>query len=61
DPALGLPIPEDIEPLLSERDTRALTLEEAAGRGLLPSYEQSLKLEAALSAGAEPRATGRTA
>lgn len=63
DPALGLPIPEDIEPLLSERDTRALTLEEAAARGLLPSYEHSLKLEAALSAGvgAEPRATGRTA
>ncbi|MFH8289676.1 dTDP-4-dehydrorhamnose 3,5-epimerase family protein [Streptomyces sp. NPDC018059] len=51
DPALGLPIPEDIEPLLSERDTYALTLEQAAARGLLPSYEHCLELEAELSAG----------
>ncbi|MFG2093659.1 dTDP-4-dehydrorhamnose 3,5-epimerase family protein [Streptomyces sp. NPDC048612] len=48
DPALGLPIPEDIDPILSERDTAAPTLAQAAERGLLPDYELCLELEAQL-------------
>lgn len=38
DPALGLPIPDDIEPILSARDTAALTLEQTQAAGLLPDY-----------------------
>ncbi|GAB3078385.1 dTDP-4-dehydrorhamnose 3,5-epimerase family protein [Nocardioides zeae] len=38
DPALGLPIPADIEPVMSARDSGAPTLEEALAAGLLPSY-----------------------
>jgi epimerase EvaD len=60
DPALGLPIPEDIDPILSERDTAAPTLAQAAERGLLPDYERCLELEAQLgtAAGAEHGLTG---
>jgi dTDP-4-dehydrorhamnose 3,5-epimerase len=36
DPALGLPWPTDIEPVLSEKDVAAPTLAEAAIRGVLP-------------------------
>lgn len=39
DPALGLPWPTDLEPLLSEKDTAAPTLAEAAEQGLLPTWE----------------------
>lgn len=39
DPALGLPIPADLTPLLSPKDTAAPTLAEAQEQGLLPSYE----------------------
>jgi epimerase EvaD len=45
DPALGLPIPENITPVYSERDTVAPTLAEAAEQGLLPRYEVSTQLE----------------
>ncbi|WP_026120727.1 dTDP-4-dehydrorhamnose 3,5-epimerase family protein [Nocardiopsis potens] len=38
DPGLGLPIPEDVAPVLSARDRAAPTLAEAEARGLLPSY-----------------------
>ncbi|WP_324793680.1 dTDP-4-dehydrorhamnose 3,5-epimerase [Streptomyces cyaneofuscatus] len=38
DPALGLPIPEGLEPILSERDRAAPTLAEAEAAGLLPEY-----------------------
>lgn len=38
DPALALPWPTDITPILSERDAAAPTLAEAAGAGLLPRY-----------------------
>ncbi|MEU5289078.1 dTDP-4-dehydrorhamnose 3,5-epimerase family protein [Streptomyces sp. CA-278952] len=48
DPALGLPIPDDITPLLSERDAAALTLEQARERGLLPDYAESRRIEATL-------------
>ncbi|MEV8394634.1 MULTISPECIES: dTDP-4-dehydrorhamnose 3,5-epimerase family protein [unclassified Streptomyces] len=38
DPALGLPIPADIDPVMSERDMAAPTLAEARAAGLLPDY-----------------------
>ena len=39
DPALDLPWPADIEPLLSDKDAAAPTLAEAERQGLLPSYD----------------------
>jgi 5-epimerase len=48
DPELGLPIPEDISPLLSARDTAAPTLAEAAEQGLLPTYEECKAFYASL-------------
>ncbi|MDR7276979.1 dTDP-4-dehydrorhamnose 3,5-epimerase family protein [Catenuloplanes atrovinosus] len=44
DPALELPIPRDLTPVLSDRDRRAVTLSEALARGLLPSYEAALAI-----------------
>ncbi|GAB3834767.1 dTDP-4-dehydrorhamnose 3,5-epimerase family protein [Dactylosporangium cerinum] len=41
DPALGLPVPPDITPVLSERDREAPTLAEALAAGILPDYELS--------------------
>ena len=38
DPAIGLAIPEGIEPVVSAKDAAAPTLEEAKASGLLPSY-----------------------
>jgi dTDP-4-dehydrorhamnose 3,5-epimerase len=38
DPALALPWPSDIEPVLSEKDLAAPTLAEAEASGLLPLY-----------------------
>lgn len=46
DPALALPLPKDIEPVLSARDLAAPTLAEAAAAGLLPRYEDCLALDA---------------
>ncbi|MEU7874985.1 dTDP-4-dehydrorhamnose 3,5-epimerase [Dactylosporangium sp. NPDC049140] len=48
DPALALPIPDDVEPLLSDRDRVAITLAEARAQGLLPRYEECRRIEAAL-------------
>ncbi|MGA6168101.1 dTDP-4-dehydrorhamnose 3,5-epimerase family protein [Amycolatopsis magusensis] len=39
DPALGLPWPTDIEPILSEKDRDAPTLAQLAAEGRLPSYD----------------------
>lgn len=39
DPALGLPWPADVEPVLSAKDAGAPTLAEAAEAGLLPSWQ----------------------
>jgi epimerase EvaD len=47
DPALGLAIPTDVEPIMSERDIAAPTLAEAAAAGLLPDYATCQKLEQA--------------
>lgn len=38
DPALGLPWPADIEPLISDKDADAPTLAQAKDAGMLPSY-----------------------
>lgn len=48
DPELSLPIPGDIEPVLSERDLAAPTLEKAAAEGLLPDYAECLAIDRAL-------------
>ncbi len=42
DPAVKLPIPDGLTPVLSEKDTAAPTLAEAAAAGLLPSYQDCL-------------------
>ncbi|HTW21235.1 MAG TPA: dTDP-4-dehydrorhamnose 3,5-epimerase [Mycobacteriales bacterium] len=43
DPALGLPLPEDLGDLvLSEKDAAAPTLEQAINSGILPTYENCL-------------------
>ncbi len=44
DPALALPWPADLTPLLSDKDRDAPTLDEAVERGLLPDYERCLAL-----------------
>jgi epimerase EvaD len=46
DPALGLPIPDDIEPLLSDRDLAAPSLAVAKAEGRLPLYADCLEIEA---------------
>ncbi|MFC0109836.1 dTDP-4-dehydrorhamnose 3,5-epimerase [Kibdelosporangium aridum] len=43
DPALNLPWPANIEPILSEKDAKAPTLAEAQTAGLLPTYEACLE------------------
>ncbi|MDS1270789.1 dTDP-4-dehydrorhamnose 3,5-epimerase family protein [Lipingzhangella sp. LS1_29] len=48
DPDLALPIPEDIMPVLSQRDRAAPTLAEARAAGTLPDYDRSMELERAL-------------
>ena len=45
DAELGLPIPEDIEPILSDRDRVAPSLAEAAAAGLLPRYDECRAIE----------------
>ncbi|MFC8870506.1 dTDP-4-dehydrorhamnose 3,5-epimerase family protein [Streptomyces sp. NPDC057148] len=49
DPELGLPLPEDIRPVLSERDQVAPSLAEARAAGLLPDYGDCLKIEESLA------------
>ena len=39
DPALDLPWPADLTPIVSEKDRNAPTLAEAEAQGILPSYE----------------------
>ncbi|MFD2415767.1 dTDP-4-dehydrorhamnose 3,5-epimerase family protein [Amycolatopsis pigmentata] len=50
DPELGLPIPADIDPVMSDRDTVAPTLAEARAAGLLPDYRQCQELTRKLHA-----------
>ncbi|MFC7330955.1 dTDP-4-dehydrorhamnose 3,5-epimerase family protein [Marinactinospora rubrisoli] len=53
DPELGLPIPDGIEPVLSERDRAAPTLAQAHADGVLPTYSASTRQEDALHTGRE--------
>ncbi|MDQ3404751.1 MAG: dTDP-4-dehydrorhamnose 3,5-epimerase family protein [Actinomycetota bacterium] len=48
DPVLGLPIPEDMDLLVSDRDKVALTLAQAEAAGILPDYQECLALEKAM-------------
>lgn len=50
DPAIALPLPEGLEPLLSDRDRAAPTLAEAHDRGILPRYADCLAAAAELHA-----------
>ncbi|WP_200262313.1 dTDP-4-dehydrorhamnose 3,5-epimerase family protein [Streptomyces sp. HSG2] len=45
DPALALPLPSDMEPILSERDRAAVTLAVARDKGLLPEYDHCVRVE----------------
>ena len=45
DPALGLPIPTDLETIISDRDRVGPSLAETAEAGLLPDYQQCQVLE----------------
>jgi epimerase EvaD len=47
DPVLRLPIPGDIDPIVSERDRAAPALVEAEAAGLLPAYSLCQTIEAA--------------
>ena len=49
DPDLGLPLPRDTTPILSERDTVAMSFAQARERGLLPHYEKCREAESAFS------------
>ena len=51
DPELDLPWPDDVEPLLSEKDAAAPTFAEAQSSGLLPSYEQCVTFYDSLRGG----------
>ncbi|GAA1306552.1 dTDP-4-dehydrorhamnose 3,5-epimerase [Streptomyces sanglieri] len=51
DPVLELPLPTDFEPVMSERDLAAPTLETAEKFGTLPEYQRCLELERALCGG----------
>ncbi len=51
DPALDLPFPTDVEPLLSDKDAAAPTLAEAQEQGLLPDYAQCRSFYASLRTG----------
>ena len=55
DPELALPIPGDIEPILSQRDRDAPTLAEVLAAGLLPDYATCQRIEMADSRTREPR------
>jgi dTDP-4-dehydrorhamnose 3,5-epimerase len=51
DPALALPWPDDVEPLLSDKDAAAPTLEQARESGLLPDWESCQAFYASLREG----------
>jgi dTDP-4-dehydrorhamnose 3,5-epimerase len=51
DPALDLPWPGDVEPLLSDKDAAAPTLEQARADGLLPSYDECVRFYDTLRGG----------
>jgi dTDP-4-dehydrorhamnose 3,5-epimerase len=48
DPALGIPWPDNLEPVLSDKDRDAPSLAEAAEQGVLPTYAECLAYYASL-------------
>jgi len=44
DPELSLPWPTDVPPVLSEKDQKAPSLDEAVASGILPSYDECKEL-----------------
>ncbi len=52
DPALGLALPDGVNPVLSAKDAAAPSLKEAAAQGLLPLYDACVRYYAELAAGA---------
>ncbi len=60
DPALALPWPDDVEPLLSDKDAAAPTLEQARESGLLPDWDACQALYASLrDGGTRPGGSGQ--
>ncbi|MBB5828972.1 epimerase EvaD [Micromonospora carbonacea] len=51
DDTLGLPVPADIEPILSDRDRTAITFAQAHAAGVLPRYEICAEIEARFAQG----------
>jgi len=51
DPELGLVLPDGLTPVLSAKDAAAPCLGQAAAQGLLPRYDECLRLYASLAAG----------
>lgn len=51
DPELDLPWPDDVEPLLSDKDATAPTLAQAKESGLLPSYDECVRFYDGLRTG----------
>jgi len=49
DPELGLALPAGVTPVLSPKDAAAPSLSEAAAQGLLPRYDECLRLYAELA------------
>ena len=49
DPEIGLTLPEGITPVLSAKDAAAPSLSQAAAQGLLPRYDECLRLYADLA------------
>jgi len=49
DPGIGLTLPEGITPVLSAKDAAAPSLSQAAAQGLLPRYDECLRLYADLT------------
>ena len=59
DPALALPWPADVAPLLSDKDERAPTLAQAAEQGLLPAYDVCLQRYASLRGNSSAGGSGQ--
>ena len=59
DPALALPWPVDVSPLLSDKDAAAPTLAEAADSGLLPQWEDCQAFYESLRAGTRRGGSGQ--
>ena len=59
DPSLDLPWPDDVAPLLSDKDAAAPTLAQARESGLLPDWQQCQDFYASLRGGSRPGGQGQ--